>query len=132
MISHRPVRKTNVKVLYNTTTAIEPNTTVSTPSSGVRNRLWRTHAPTPERVVGPRSTGGWMTGSEPSSTIASLIVPSLIGRPHRSTRAIRRLATLTMNDVTSDSEMYTSIVSAYTGTAGDPLPTDVLATRVRS
>ena len=79
MISHRPVTNTNENVLYSTHAAIAPNTTVITPSSGVRNRLWRIHTDVPERTVGPSSGGGGVRfGAEVDDGVAhrsTVIVP---------------------------------------------------------
>ena len=83
MISQRPVMNTNEIVLYSTHTAIAPNTTVITPSSGLRNRLRRIHVDVPERTRGPSSGGGAKSGSEPTSTMASLIArPSSFDQRH--------------------------------------------------
>ena len=55
-----------------------------------------------------------------------------LGVVHRSTSVIRRLATLTRAETTSEIMMYTTITRTKTGTAGEPLPTVVWATSVRS
>ena len=51
---------------------------------------------------------------------------------HRSTSRKRRLAMLTATEVVSEIATYTVSVMANAGTAGDPLPTVVWVTSVRS